>query len=169
MAKATHGVVEGCWYLEVTVNKPFTEKANLRMGWSHISGDLQGPCGFDSFSYSYRANPPSKFHSSKGEDYGVAYNPGDIVGLMIKLPPPIEENILPVDFDELKVTTEGGNTQSQTIVHQFEPLPEIWEPGMAYQPVTYYGPRPRLKCSEIRFFVNGQDQGVAFENLYKGK
>jgi hypothetical protein len=35
--------------------------------------------------------------------------------------------------------------------------------------VTYYGPRPRHPGSEIRFFVNGQDQGVAFRDVYLGK
>ena len=61
VAKASHGVWDGYWYYEVKIND---HKGNCRIGWSQISGELQGPCGFDQFGYSFRDDPPSLFHKS---------------------------------------------------------------------------------------------------------
>jgi hypothetical protein len=61
MAKSTHGVWEGVWYFEVLIND---HVGNSRIGWSQISGDLQAPCGYDQFSYSFRDNPGSLFTQS---------------------------------------------------------------------------------------------------------
>lgn len=97
MGKATHGVWEGQWYCEVTVNTHeghtrldaehvsssestmVADTAPLfRIGWSQISGDLQGPCGYDKFSYAFRDNPGTLFHMAKAkrdapESYAVGY------------------------------------------------------------------------------------------------
>jgi hypothetical protein len=62
MAKATHGIWEGHWYFEVSLNN---NKGNTRIGWSQISGDLQAPCGYDLFSYSFRNAPGNLFHNSR--------------------------------------------------------------------------------------------------------
>ena len=62
MAKATHGVWEGHWYFEVVLNQSV---GHTRIGWSQISGDLQAPCGYDIFSYSYRDSPGTLFHNSR--------------------------------------------------------------------------------------------------------
>ena len=62
MAKATHGIWEGHWYYEVTLNN---NTGNTRIGWSQISGDLQAPCGYDIFSYSFRKSPGTLFHDSR--------------------------------------------------------------------------------------------------------
>ncbi|KAJ3326560.1 transcription factor, contains a PHD finger motif, partial [Blyttiomyces sp. JEL0837] len=63
MAKSSHGVYDGFWYYEITFNS--NEQGHARVGWSQISGDLQGPCGYDQFSYSYRDSPGTLFHNSK--------------------------------------------------------------------------------------------------------
>jgi hypothetical protein len=63
MAKASHGVWEGHWYYEATINN---NCGGARIGWSQISGDLQAPCGYDIFSYSFRSGPQGGlFHNSK--------------------------------------------------------------------------------------------------------
>ncbi|KAJ3215906.1 Set1/Ash2 histone methyltransferase complex subunit ASH2 [Clydaea vesicula] len=72
MAKASHGVIEGDW-----------------IGWSQISGDLQAPCGYDQFSYSWRQKPGTLFHNSDGVDkegYVSGFDVGDTIGVLISLP-----------------------------------------------------------------------------------
>lgn len=81
MAKASHGVWEGKWYFEVTILE-HTGNCRyfmdlFRIGWSQISGDLQGPCGFDQFSYSYRDSPGTVFHKASGQhEVPTLYNEG---------------------------------------------------------------------------------------------
>ena len=54
MIRGTHGVKLGVWYFEVLVlNMP--ENSACRIGWSQQLGNLQAPCGYDKFSYSYRS------------------------------------------------------------------------------------------------------------------
>ena len=87
------GVNSGKWYFEVTVLEadtlPNMPEPHTRIGWSrrdgmsttvdsvilsafrHLShfacaGNLQGPCGYDSFSYSYRDVNGFAFHKSNG-------------------------------------------------------------------------------------------------------
>ncbi|KAH6593058.1 hypothetical protein BASA50_007640 [Batrachochytrium salamandrivorans] len=89
MAKASHGVWDGYWYFEV---KKENAAGHCRVGWSQISGDLQGPCGYDQFSYSYRDQPGTLFHQSRQvkdapELYAEGYGQGDVLGMSIYFPP----------------------------------------------------------------------------------
>jgi hypothetical protein len=72
LAKASHGVTEGMWYYEARFDEG-ERGGNARIGWSQISGDLQGPCGLDFFSYGYRASPGTVFHRSIGRAFGDGY------------------------------------------------------------------------------------------------
>lgn len=80
MAKSSHGIWEGSWYFEVTIDD---NPGHVRVGWSQISGDLQAPCGYDSFSYSFRDAPGTLFHQSKAvqdcpssylQGYGIQFS-----------------------------------------------------------------------------------------------
>lgn len=53
MARATHGVSNGEWYFEVIVKEKPANSA-LRIGWAQPLANLQAPCGYDKFSYSWR-------------------------------------------------------------------------------------------------------------------
>lgn len=46
---------------------PETREGHCRLGWSLSPGSLQGPVGYDKFSYAYRDIAGSKVH---GEDSG---------------------------------------------------------------------------------------------------
>nr|KAJ3421368.1 Set1/Ash2 histone methyltransferase complex subunit ASH2 [Polyrhizophydium stewartii] len=89
MSKASHGVWEGHWYFEI---KKETAAGHCRVGWSQISGDLQGPCGYDQFSYAFRDQPGALFHKSMQlkdapEAYHEGFDQGDVIGLSIYFPP----------------------------------------------------------------------------------
>ncbi|ORY41290.1 hypothetical protein BCR33DRAFT_718928 [Rhizoclosmatium globosum] len=145
MAKATHGVYEGCWYYEVTFNSK--EKGHARVGWSQISGDLQAPCGYDQFSYSFRDSPGTLFHESRPvskdgiDNFSEGYKDGDVLGVMITLP-------TPSDMDNL--------------------VRRLWKVESSY---VQFRTKPLVKMhgSEIRYFKNGVELGVAFTDLYNGK
>ncbi|KAI9149859.1 Set1/Ash2 histone methyltransferase complex subunit ASH2 [Blastocladiella emersonii ATCC 22665] len=171
--KANHGVTEGRWYFEVTVSA-MAANDNARIGWATIAADLQAPCGFDVFSYGFRASPGTLFHDSRpvtpptvpppglaaapahdGMDVDGAsapphplaqgYREGDVLGVMIYLPPPTPEQ--------------------QVLLNE-----RRWIPPTTYKQIKLPLPLPKLgPKSEIRYFRNGVDLGPAFTDLNLGK
>ena len=186
LSKATHGVWEGFWYYEVAIDEHtghtryinskislgFQTNDTFRLGWSQISGDLQAPCGYDQFSYAYRDSPGTLFHQSRKlntpHSYTEGYRklnllcrtrkrlqlsmvfyfekePGDVLGVTIYLPPLSESNRLELDR-------------------------RMWDPSSMrdYVPIRVRPLEP-LKPSEVRFYKNGKDLGVAFSGINFGK
>ncbi len=70
MIRATHGVHMGSYYYEVEIlPQPLSKstvgrgrgdvkeeenEGHVRIGWSTRQGELQGPVGFDQYSFGYR-------------------------------------------------------------------------------------------------------------------
>ncbi|KAL5033269.1 hypothetical protein BDV3_000273 [Batrachochytrium dendrobatidis] len=113
MAKASHGVWSGHWYFEI---KKENAVGHCRVGWSQISGDLQAPCGYDQFSYSYRDNPGALFHQScQAKDapkaYAEGFGQGDVIGMSIYFPP-----------EEL---ADAGNTPDSIVSFVDQPLQDL--------------------------------------------
>jgi len=51
-------------------------------------GNLQAPCGYDKFSYSWRSRKGTRFHASCGKHYAAdGYGEKDVLGFCISLPP----------------------------------------------------------------------------------
>ncbi|KAJ3322952.1 Set1/Ash2 histone methyltransferase complex subunit ASH2 [Boothiomyces sp. JEL0866] len=151
MAKASHGVWEGYWYYEVVLT---SDAGNTRIGWSQISGDLQAPCGYDQFSYSFRNDPGALFHQSKSQpcddSYLKGYKKGDVLGLAIYLP---------------AYSLEKYNIQVDPIL-----LRRLWDPTRMQQYLPFKtNPIDKLPKSKIEYFLNGKPLGIAFTDLYLGK
>ena len=98
MVRATHGVHSGAYYCEVEILQPEVSRmdehgkqimlpeSHIRLGWSTRQGDLQAPLGHDKHGYSYRDTSGSKINNStRDDDYGESYGPGDIIGLYLKM------------------------------------------------------------------------------------
>merc|ERR1712002_1151726 len=85
MIRATHGVNRGSWYYEATITE-MPEGTATRLGWAQSLANLQAPCGYDKFSYSWRSRNGTKFHQSIGKHYSSEYGVGDILGFYIELP-----------------------------------------------------------------------------------
>jgi len=115
-------------------------EGNTRLGWSTEKGDVQAPVGYDKYSYSFRDKEGTKFHQSRGSPYGSPYGPGDVIGFWLHLPP----------------------KPNREIERKLEPPPDSLNKKKEDEEP------PRLDNSEIRFFKNGIDQGVAFSNVYEG-
>ncbi|KAI9013135.1 hypothetical protein BC832DRAFT_590094 [Gaertneriomyces semiglobifer] len=147
MAKATHGVWEGAYYYEARINEPSLASGNVRIGWSQISGDLQAPCGYDRFSYGYRARPGTLFHMSQAiqptdKAFAEGYGPGDVIGMAIYLP-----------------RREAGN--GDLVAREWDGL-SLYVPFRA-------PPMEVMSGSYIVYYKNGKSLGVAFRNLNRGK
>ncbi|ORZ37559.1 concanavalin A-like lectin/glucanase domain-containing protein [Catenaria anguillulae PL171] len=154
-AKCNNGVTEGRWYYEVEL-KNMGPQDNARIGWSMISSLLTGPCGFDLFSFSYRARTGMLYHDSRPRSpptvddlaqFVKGYGPGDVLGVEIYLPKPSD--------------------QQQSILDS-----RVWRPKARSSYEAFKVPLPLPKAgpqSEIRYYVNGQLLGTAFSDLYLGK
>lgn len=86
MVRATHSVHSGTWYFEATITEQ-PENAATRIGWSQMLGNLQAPCGYDKFSYSWRSHLGTVFHEARGKHYAEeGYKKDDVIGCLIHLP-----------------------------------------------------------------------------------
>ncbi|GFX24063.1 hypothetical protein TNCV_2435561 [Trichonephila clavipes] len=152
MARATHGVNRGTWYFEVTM-EDVPDGAATRLGWSQLLANLQGPLGYDKFSYSWRSRKGTKFHESKGYHYSDdGYGQGDTLGFLIHLP-------------------NAGDKI---------PLPPIYKdkPLVKFKSYLYYEEKDEVQLelknmkplsgSKIMFYKNGKCMGTAFENINAG-
>ncbi len=102
MVRATHGVSNGKWYFEATIKEKPNNSA-LRIGWAQPLANLQAPCGYDKFSYSWRSRKGTVFHDSHGKTYSKlikseqenednnrqsdgGFTVGDVLGFYIDIP-----------------------------------------------------------------------------------
>ncbi|OQS07544.1 hypothetical protein THRCLA_00445 [Thraustotheca clavata] len=148
MARTNIGAKSGNYYYEITL-QPSEIEYHVRFGYGTKKADINGPVGFDEYSFAYRDLQGSIVHKSTRKDgYGDAFGnnkayewdlhsigPGDTVGALIYLPP-VEAIV------EEPPHLEGSTNPS---------------------------PGPIGKLGSISFFVNGKDQGVAFADIPCGE
>ncbi|XP_052776815.1 set1/Ash2 histone methyltransferase complex subunit ASH2-like [Mya arenaria] len=152
MIRATHGVRSGSWYYEVQVDE-MPENTATRIGWSQQQGNLQAPCGYDKFSYSWRSRKGSKSHQSYVKLYSEPYKEGDVLGFYISLPELDNPNhLVPVSHKDKPLVKFKNHLyyEEKDQVSEAEKALTI-NPG-----------------SKICFFLNGKFQGVAYEDLFEG-
>ncbi|XP_072165071.1 set1/Ash2 histone methyltransferase complex subunit ASH2-like [Diadema setosum] len=152
MVRSTHGVNRGSWYFEVTIDQ-MPEGSATRLGWSQPLGNLQAPLGYDKFSYSWRSRKGTRFHESRGKHYSEAYGAGDTLGFYIQLPDKTAiEQIIPPTYKDRALIKFKSHLY-------FEEKDQTSEAEKALK---------STQNSKIIFFKNGENKGVAFENLYEG-
>lgn len=142
-ARATHGVREGCWYFEITIEH-LGETGHARCGWCTSKADIQAPVGSDQYGFAYRDLEGTKVHKGMREAYGEGYNEGDVLGFYIYLPP----------FDKPEI--QGSK-------------PELF----LYKGSTYKMEQPEkvpepLYGSMVAFSKNGKMQGIAYNDITEG-
>lgn len=165
MARATHGVLHGSWYFEVIVsNMPnVPNKSALRIGWAQHLANLQAPCGYDKFSYSWRSRKGTVFHESIGKSYSrqidtenenknSGYGAGDVLGFYINLPLENKKTLLRENLKKMNVVKSKNHLY-------FEEKDYFKEAESRLKP---------LKGSEIAFFKNGKCHGIAYKDVYEG-
>ncbi|KAF8758862.1 Set1 complex component ash2 [Rhizoctonia solani] len=172
------------------------EGSHVRLGWARREAPLNGPVGLDGYSYGMRDKTGEKVTLSRPKPYGRPFRTGDVVGLYISLPSRREaqpgdpadparimRKRIPIQFKhqlyfesveyrvskEMEALLEQNNKPPPPPLpsptkRSAKKLPERTRPKPVATPVMR--PLPILKDSKIAFFVNGECQGVAFEDIY---
>lgn len=172
------------------------EGSHVRLGWARREAPLNGPVGLDGYSYGMRDKTGEKVTLSRPKPYGRPFKTGDVIGLYISLPPRTEaqpgdptdparivRKRIPIQFKhqlyfesmeyrvpkEMEALLEQNNKPPAPVLpsptkRSAKSLPERNRPKPVAAPVMR--PLPILKGSKVAFFVNGECQGVAFEDIY---
>jgi Set1/Ash2 histone methyltransferase complex subunit ASH2 len=188
MARATHGVRYGTYYYEITiVDQP--EGSHCRLGWSQDLGNLQGPCGYDKFSYSWRSRKGTAFHDSHGKHFAEeGFHVGDTLGFLIHLP--ADEGGLRMEKlsgkdggDSKENSSRNSSSSSSTtreVVNRPYYIPRTLKgtPLVKFKSYLYFELKDEvnkvaktlrpLKGSKIVCYKNGTEIGVAFSDIYAG-
>lgn len=159
MARATHGANYGTYYYEATI-VDMPEGSAARIGWSQELGNLQGPAGYDRFSYSWRSRKGTVFHESKGKHFADSgYAQGDTIGFLIHLPSDVEcqsgvnnKNWLPPTYKDQPLV------KFKSYLY-FESRDEVNKVSKTLRPL----PGSRIDC-----YKNGKLIGTAFKDIYAG-
>ncbi|KAF6221703.1 hypothetical protein HO133_001671 [Letharia lupina] len=94
MARATTGAREGRYYWEAKILSGIRAdpmdgepRGHVRIGFARREAQLDGPVGFDAYSYGIRDVSGQKVHMSRPKDFANAdFVEGDVIGLEICLP-----------------------------------------------------------------------------------
>ncbi|KAG0417236.1 hypothetical protein HPB47_005771 [Ixodes persulcatus] len=155
MIRATHGVEEGSWYFEVSI-EDMPENSATRIGWSQALANLQAPLGYDRFGYSWRSRKGTRFHESRGYHYSdEGYGAGDTLGFLIQLPRSKEKEgrlILPDAFKDRPLV-------------KFKSYLYYEEKDEVQQAIKTLRPLPG---SRIAFYKNGKCVGTAWQDVNEG-
>eukprot|EP00240_Pyramimonas_obovata_P001044 CAMPEP_0118930446 /NCGR_PEP_ID=MMETSP1169-20130426/7130_1 /TAXON_ID=36882 /ORGANISM="Pyramimonas obovata, Strain CCMP722" /LENGTH=473 /DNA_ID=CAMNT_0006872805 /DNA_START=10 /DNA_END=1431 /DNA_ORIENTATION=- len=143
MARATHGVREGCWYFEITIEH-LGETGHARCGWCTSKADIQAPVGSDQYGFAYRDLEGAKVHKGIREAYSDEYTEGDVLGFYIYLPA----------FDKPEVP----GTKPELFLYKGSTY-KVEQPEKAPEP---------LLGSMVAFSKNGKMLGVAFRDIIEG-
>ncbi|KAI8474829.1 MAG: concanavalin A-like lectin/glucanase domain-containing protein [Monoraphidium minutum] len=141
LARATHGAREGAWYCEVTVSR-LGETGHCRLGWATAKAELQAPVGSDGCGFAYRDLEGSKVSAALREPYGAPYGEGDVIGLLLHLPP----GGRPMEARAGEVVRFKGALYTMEEDQEARPLPG----------------------SGVAFSKNGELQGVAYSDILEG-
>lgn len=167
-ARTCFGLTTGACYCEVEVCAPQPPvfagtAAHCRLGFSTARGDIEAPVGYDWFGFAYRDADGAAVHQSVRRAYGAPFGPGDVVGMLIRLPalPPPRDGAwaLPADrvwkLDERFVPTRRYATHT---------VPGSCATDRAHT-AEWLHVHPG---SSIEFSVNGVSQGAAFRDIPQG-
>lgn len=152
LVRATHGIRCGAWYFEVKIDEMPPDTAT-RIGWSQPLGNVQAPCGYDKFSYSWRSKKGTCFHQSRGKHFSDGYGEGDILGFYVYLPQPDDPGkLLPPTYKDKPLVKFKSHLyyEEKDYVSEAEKNLQI-----------SYG-------SKVCTYKNGKYQGQLFSDIFEG-
>ncbi|XP_036154569.1 set1/Ash2 histone methyltransferase complex subunit ASH2 isoform X5 [Myotis myotis] len=119
----------------------------------HDRGNLQAPLGYDKFSYSWRSKKGTKFHQSIGKHYSSGYGQGDVLGFYINLP------------EDTETAKSLPDTYKDKALIKFKSYLYFEEKDFVDKAEKSLKQTPH---SEIIFYKNGVNQGVAYKDIFEG-
>uniref|UniRef100_A0A1I8B3V4 B30.2/SPRY domain-containing protein n=1 Tax=Meloidogyne hapla TaxID=6305 RepID=A0A1I8B3V4_MELHA len=173
--RATHSVSHGKWYFEMEfLSQP--GDSHVRVGWAQPFSPLQACIGYSKFSYSWRSKHGTIFNDGKRiilfiyifKGYGRSYyqkgfKQGDIIGCLIDLPSLdlTKDNVV----KQIKISDILPPSRKECDLIKFKQNYFFEEKEETQQAIQKLQP---LTNSKIEFFLNGQNCGVAFQNIFAG-
>ncbi|VDP94572.1 unnamed protein product [Echinostoma caproni] len=135
-------------------------------------GNLQAPCGYDKFSYSWRSRFGTVFHDSRGKHYSESgYKKDDVIGMLIHLPsapPPFKsrDNVKALGASddanktagEANKTADGSQTDGSSEPNQ--------SPSFPSRLPESYKDRPLIKFRNSYYFEE-KDEPTKAEKLLR--
>ncbi|KAJ7083826.1 hypothetical protein C8R43DRAFT_1175048 [Mycena crocata] len=190
-ARCNAPIREGRWYMEVKLVRGGGEHlhedgkhegSHVRLGWGRREAPLNGPVGLDGYSYGYRDKTGDKVTLSRPRPYGRPFSSGDVIGMYISLPPKRQADSKDL-HDPARIKRElerdgcsYGGLFWKVLHFYVDPiflqkiasgkLPDRGPSNAPKSNVANLRTLPILPHSHIAFFVNGQCQGIAFQDLY---
>jgi len=152
LVRATHAVKHGSYYFECTI-KEMPDNSACRIGWAQQYANLQAPCGYDRFGYSWRSRKGTIFHNSRGKRFSSGYGVGDTLGFLLVLPKaPHSGSMLPPSYKDQALIKFKNHLyfeekdESEKIEKALTPLPN----------------------SMIKLYKNGKCEGTAWTQINGG-
>lgn len=175
--RANVGMSHGRWYVEFRIVHK-EAGSHVRVGLARREASLEAPVGFDGYAYGVRDIGCEGVHLSKrtGLGYEGDLKPGDVVGLLLDLPPLEEQRALAKGDHNLGCVRDmiPIKYKNELFFEQFE-YTSSNEMNHVLNPVTVFGEqavpdtekfRPlELPSSELRVFVNGVPLDGKWNNL----
>ena len=120
MARATTGAREGRYYWEAKILSGIRAdpldgdpRGHVRLGFARREAQLDGPVGFDAYSYGLRDVSGQKVHMSRPKDFANGdFVEGDVIGLEICLP----------SFSLHKKVAEGTYNKAVDVSDDLDPV-----------------------------------------------
>jgi hypothetical protein len=130
----------------------YNPNAAVRVGICSKVGHLEGPVGFDRYSYGFGSKKGVKLHESTPVPYGEPFTWGDVIGCRVSLASFPEREAL--DAAEIK---NGGDPEINDLQKVLANKVSLLNEGASLHP---------LHGSEVEFYKNGVSQGVAFSDVF---
>lgn len=143
-SKASHGVESGSWYFEVKIVRGW-----VRVGWAQTLAEIQGPVGYDEYSYGISNRHSAIFHCSRSVKSLKSFSDAKVIGCVLRLP---ESEAEFSDFASAEV--------QERVHRQFPPLNFN---------TSYRIRQDLLAKAKIEFYIDGELADIHFEPIYRAK
>ncbi|CCG81778.1 Set1 complex component ash2 [Taphrina deformans PYCC 5710] len=161
MGRANVGVREGQWYWEVKVLRGNGEGGgHVRLGIARREASLDGPIGFDGYSYGIRDKGGEKMHLSRPRKFMDSFGTGDVLGFHLTLPraqtTDVVRDRIPIRYRQQLYFEQFEYTSSKE-------MEDLLQPGTVPSKSSLPA---RLAGSSLNVYKNGKLVGTAFDDLF---
>lgn len=160
MGRANVGVREGQWYWEVKVLRGNGDQGgHVRLGIARREASIDGPVGFDGYSYGIRDKGGEKLHLSRPKKFMDSFGTGDVIGFHLSLPKAPSTDI---SRDRIPIRYRQQLYFEQFEYNSSKDMEDLLHPSSTTKPAT----PAVLKGSYLKVYKNGLPMGTVFDNLY---
>ena len=162
MGRANVGARVGDWYWEVEVLRGNGDQGgHVRLGIARREATVDGPIGFDGYSYGVRDRGGEKLHLSRPRPFMESFGTGDIIGFHLSLPQHARSSVtrdrIPIRYRQQLYFEQYEYTGSKEMEDLLNPVTTGVKSARMPQV---------LEGSFLSVYKNGKHMGNAFENLY---